>query len=107
MKKEAAPAVQEPSRTVFVSPSSGRRRYRGDVWRAGDKYEEKLCAALQLAANNVDAKTTRRLEDCRAAFERGRFSLVRFAAWKFRRRVAATPRLVTRLFRGNEERRGC
>ena len=42
----------------------------GDVWRLGDAYEQKLCAALRL--DTVDGEARAELKDARGAFERSR-----------------------------------
>ena len=42
----------------------------GDVWRLGDAYEQKLCAALRLDTVDGDARAD--LKDARGAFERSR-----------------------------------
>jgi hypothetical protein len=48
----------------------------GDVWRLGDAYEQKLCAALRL--DTVDGDARAELKDARGAFERSRLALVRY-----------------------------
>ena len=46
----------------------------GDVWRLGDAYEQKLCAALRL--DTVDGEARADLKDARGAFERSRLCLL-------------------------------